>query len=137
MVPDDMTDMHIHGAPEGETGDVIFDFSQDDDETEIDADAGTVTGSWDVDEADGAATLTDEDVAALLAEETYFNVHTNRDSSGFIRGQILRGRRRRRPDRSYRAQHRQLRDAAGDHRPTVRRRRHRRVPRRRGIDAAA
>ena len=44
--PDDMTDMHIHGAAAGDTGPVIFDF-RNDAETDIAAGAGTVDGSWD------------------------------------------------------------------------------------------
>jgi Ca2+-binding RTX toxin-like protein len=86
--PDDMTDMHIHGAAAGDTGPVIFDF-RNDDETDVDAAAGTVGGSWDANEPD-ALDLTEESLEALLAEETYFNIHTNRDGAGFIRGQILR-----------------------------------------------
>jgi Ca2+-binding RTX toxin-like protein len=86
--PDDMTDMHIHGAAVGATGPVIFDF-RNDAETEIDAGNGNVTGGWDAEEA-AALPMTDDNLAALLAGDTYFNIHTNRDTSGFIRGQILR-----------------------------------------------
>jgi Ca2+-binding RTX toxin-like protein len=86
--PDDMTDAHIHGAPVGATGPVIFDFLNDT-ETEVDAAAGTITGGWDADEAD-ALDLTRASLRDLLGEDTYFNIHTNRDPSGFIRGQILR-----------------------------------------------
>jgi Ca2+-binding RTX toxin-like protein len=86
--PDDMFDMHIHGAPVGAAGDVIFDF-RNDAETVVNVAAGTVGGSWDTNEA-VAQDMTPEDVAALLAEDTYFNIHTNRDTAGWIRGQILR-----------------------------------------------
>ncbi len=86
--PDDMTDMHIHGAAAGDTGPVIFDF-RNDAETDIAAGAGTVDGSWDKNEP-AALDLTAASLAALLDEETYFNIHTNRDTSGFIRGQILK-----------------------------------------------
>ena len=34
--------------------------------------------------------MTPTNLADLLAGDTYFNIHTNRDPSGFIRGQILR-----------------------------------------------
>ena len=85
--PDDMTDAHIHGG-EGDTGPIIFDFLNDA-ETDVDAAAGTITGGWDVDEAD-ALDMTPGRRADLLAGDTYFNIHTNRDTSGFIRGQILR-----------------------------------------------
>ena len=47
--PDDMTDMHIHGAAAGDTGPVIFDFRTDA-ETDVAAGAGTVDGSWDKNE---------------------------------------------------------------------------------------
>ena len=86
--PDDMTDAHIHGAPVGATGPIVFNFL-DDDETEVDAAAGTITGGWDVEEED-ASDMTPDSLADLLAGDTYFNIHTNRDTSGFIRGQILR-----------------------------------------------
>jgi Ca2+-binding RTX toxin-like protein len=86
--PDDMTDAHIHGAEVGDTGPVIFDFLNDA-ETDVNAGAGTIVGGWDVDEAD-AFDMTPANLAALLAGDTYFNIHTNRDPSGFIRGQILR-----------------------------------------------
>ena len=86
--PDDMTDAHIHGAPEGEIGPVIFDFLNDA-ETDVDDGAGTITGGWD-EEEDAASELTPGSLADLLAGDTYFNIHTNRDPSGFIRGQILR-----------------------------------------------
>ena len=86
--PDDMTDMHIHGAPVGAAGPIIFDF-RNDAETVVNAVTGTVGGSWDTNEA-VAQDMTPEDVAALVAGDTYFNIHTNRDPSGFIRGQILR-----------------------------------------------
>jgi Ca2+-binding RTX toxin-like protein len=85
---DDMTDMHIHGADVGVAGPIIFDF-RNDAETVVNAAAGTVTGSWDTVEA-VAQDMTAPDIAALLAGDTYFNIHTNRDTTGFIRGQILR-----------------------------------------------
>ena len=34
--------------------------------------------------------MTPGSLADLLAGDTYFNIHTNRDTSGFIRGQIVR-----------------------------------------------
>jgi len=85
---DDMTDAHIHGGEVGETGDIIFDFLNDL-ETEVDAAAGTITTGWDADE-DDASDMTPGRVADLLAGDTYFNIHTNRDTSGWIRGQILK-----------------------------------------------
>ena len=86
--PDDMTDAHIHGAEVGATGPVIFDF-RNDAETDIDAPAGKITGGWDVNE-DDALDMTPGSLDDLLAGDTYFNIHTNRDTAGFIRGQIVR-----------------------------------------------
>ena len=80
---DDMTDMHIHGAPPGSSGGVIF-FFRSDSETVVDAAAGTVTGGWDA--ADG---LTGGNLSALLAGNTYFNIHTSEFTGGAIRGQII------------------------------------------------
>lgn len=85
---DDMTDMHIHGGEVGVAGPIVFSFLNDA-ETVVNAGAGTVTGSWDANEA-VAEDMTTANVAALNAGDTYFNIHTNRDPSGFIRGQILR-----------------------------------------------
>lgn len=84
---DDMTDMHIHDGPPGVAGPIIFPF-RNDAETAIDAANGAVTGGWDNVEAT-APGMTAANVADLLAGGTYFNIHTNRDMAGFIRGQIL------------------------------------------------
>jgi Ca2+-binding RTX toxin-like protein len=85
--PDDMTDMHIHGAPVGASGPIVFSF-RNDAETVVDPVTGTVTGGWDSAEA-VAEDLTLANLTELLAGNTYFNIHTNRDTAGFIRGQIL------------------------------------------------
>ena len=45
--------------------------------------------SWGL-KLDTVAQQNRDDLAALRTEETYFNIHTNRDTSGWIRGQILR-----------------------------------------------
>jgi Ca2+-binding RTX toxin-like protein len=83
-----MTDAHIHGAEVGATGPIIFDFLEDA-ETDVNPSAGRITGGWDANEA-AAFDMTPTNLADLLAGDTYFNIHTNRDPSGFIRGQILR-----------------------------------------------
>ncbi|CAN5394607.1 hypothetical protein BH10PSE7_BH10PSE7_19550 [soil metagenome] len=82
-IPDNMTDMHIHGAPAGVSGGVIFGF-RNDAETGVNAATGTVTGGWDA--ADG---LTGGNLTALLGEDSYFNIHTSQFPGGAIRGQIL------------------------------------------------
>ena len=80
---DNMTDMHIHGAPPGVSGGVIFAFRFDS-ETAINATTEVVTGGWDT--ADGLAGAL---LADLKAGRTYFNIHTAQFSAGEIRGQIL------------------------------------------------
>ena len=60
--------------------------------------AGTITGGWDVEEED-ASDMTPDSLADLLAGDTYFNIHTNRDTSGFIRRPNSERRWRWRPDR--------------------------------------
>ena len=46
---------------------------------------GLTTGPF-----EGSATLTDDQAKALMAEQTYFNVHTAANPSGEIRGQVTK-----------------------------------------------
>ena len=46
---------------------------------------GVTTGSF-----EGSATLTDDQARALMAEQTYFNVHTAANPNGEIRGQVMK-----------------------------------------------
>jgi hypothetical protein len=46
---------------------------------------GLTTGPF-----EGSATLTDDQAKALMAEQTYFNVHTAANPSGEIRGQVMK-----------------------------------------------
>jgi hypothetical protein len=46
---------------------------------------GVTTGPF-----EGSATLTDDQAKALLAEQTYFNVHTAANPNGEIRGQVMK-----------------------------------------------
>ena len=55
----------------------------------INAAAGVVTGTWDLDEGNEGATLQSE-LDNLLAENTYINIHTPRFPGGEVRGQIQR-----------------------------------------------
>ncbi|MGM0585392.1 MAG: CHRD domain-containing protein [Pseudomonadota bacterium] len=90
--PEQVVGMHIHAAPAGVNGAVIFNILADDDlSLDPGAPGGTrVTGLWD--DADGG----DIDVfaAALLATAPgrdtgyYVNVHTAAHPAGEIRGQI-------------------------------------------------
>jgi uncharacterized repeat protein (TIGR01451 family) len=64
--------MHIHRAPPGENGDVVFDLGLPD---------SPVEAFW--------SGLTDENIADLRAGNLYINVHASGRPSGEIRGQIL------------------------------------------------
>jgi hypothetical protein len=64
---------HIHEAPPGVAGPIVFGFATD---------------TWPL---DGAATwtgLTPDNVAALFAGDLYINFHTDQHTGGEIRGQI-------------------------------------------------
>jgi hypothetical protein len=47
--------------------------------------ATSVTGPF-----EGSATLTDDQAKALMAEQTYFNVHTAANPGGEVRGQVMK-----------------------------------------------
>lgn len=47
---------------------------------------GVTTGAF-----EGSATLTDDQAKALVAEQTYFNVHTAANPNGEVRGQVSKG----------------------------------------------
>jgi hypothetical protein len=93
---DNMTAAHIHAAPFGTNGGVVFGFVGPNNDTNP-ADivitpfavgvGGTITGKWDTPEGNGT-TLTAQ-VPNLLAQNTYINIHTVRFGGGEIRGQIL------------------------------------------------
>ena len=48
--------------------------------------AGVTAGAF-----EGTATLTDEQARALMAGNTYFNVHTPANPGGEVRGQVVKG----------------------------------------------
>ncbi|HYI11866.1 MAG TPA: IPTL-CTERM sorting domain-containing protein [Thermoanaerobaculia bacterium] len=64
--------MHIHRAPAGENGPVVFDMNPPD---------SPVIATW--------SGMTPADVADLLAGNLYVNIHTSGRPSGIIRGQIV------------------------------------------------
>jgi len=72
---DAATMAHIHAGAEGENGDVIIGLEQDADNP----------GIW---RTPAASTLTVEQVEAYEAEALYFNVHSDTNSGGEIRGQL-------------------------------------------------
>jgi glucose/arabinose dehydrogenase len=86
---DDVVAMHIHNAPAGVNGGVVFGMISpgQDPDIAIDPVAGVVTGSWDVTDASiqNLAEMLDE----LRAGNLYVNVHTTTNPGGEIRGQIL------------------------------------------------
>jgi hypothetical protein len=87
---DDVTGLHIHNAPPGTNGGVVFGFINPNNDTNgdlvIDAAAGTVTSAWDLSE--GNSTTLSAQLPDLFAGNLYFNVHTPAYPPGEIRGQI-------------------------------------------------
>jgi hypothetical protein len=88
---DDIIAMHIHAAPAGVNGPVVFGFISPDSDTNgdlvIDPVAGTLFSGWDLNE--GFGTTLDSQLTNLFNAGLYVNVHTNAFSAGEIRGQIL------------------------------------------------
>ena len=86
---DNVTGLHIHNAPVGVNGPVVFGMigpNHDlNDDLVIDAVAGTVFSAWDVGEGADLA----NHLGNLFAGNLYFNVHTPAFPPGEIRGQIV------------------------------------------------
>ena len=71
----DVTAAHLHGlAPPGETASPLITLNV----------AGGSDGSF-----SGAGILSSDDLAGLLAGNTYINVHTANNAPGEIRGQVV------------------------------------------------
>ena len=66
------TVMHIHNAPAGSNGAIVFDMGDP---------TSPVTATW--------TSMTDAQIAAVLAGNMYINIHTAGRPAGEIRGQIL------------------------------------------------
>jgi hypothetical protein len=79
---------HIHQAPAGANGPVVHNLDGASQPPIAGSTSGTINGDWRFDDA--AQPLTDTLAAALLAGNTYFNLHTTAFPPGEIRGQILR-----------------------------------------------
>lgn len=85
---DDVVALHFHVAPPGTNGAVVFGQispNDDADDLVINAAAGTLTGAW---ENSDAKPLSGQ-LANLLADGLYLNVHTTEYPGGAIRGQVL------------------------------------------------
>lgn len=95
QTPDNLDDnvigLHIHRAPVGVNGAVVFGLIGINSDTNadllIDPVAGTVFSAWDLDE--GTGTTLDNELANLLSQGLYINVHTTAYPGGEIRGQII------------------------------------------------
>ena len=87
---DDVTGAHIHNAPAGNNGGVVFGFigpnSDANGDLVIDPVAGTIFSGWDLLEGNG--TTLQNQLTDLLNDGLYINVHTSTFPSGEIRGQI-------------------------------------------------
>ncbi len=94
--PDIVSQIHIHNAPFGANGPIVFSIASlvgtgfdDEDDLSIDIDSATgdatITGVW---ETTDTRPLTPELVSELEAGNFYFNIHTVGFPPGEIRGQI-------------------------------------------------
>jgi len=81
---DNLVGMHIHNAPAGTSGGILFDILGSA-TTDVNATLGTVTGLW-----TKATGLTPANVQNLLTDNTYINLHTGDFPGGEIRGQIVK-----------------------------------------------
>jgi hypothetical protein len=91
ITSDNVTGLHIHRAPVGMNGGVVFGLIGINNDTNadlvIDPVAGTVFSAWDL--AEGNATTLAAELPNLFAEGLYINVHTSAFPGGEIRGQII------------------------------------------------
>lgn len=90
---DDVTRMHIHNAPAGANGPIVFGFIDPSDDTDdfvlsfvASTLTATITGVWDT--TDAGQPLADF-LDALRSGQLYINVHTERAPGGEVRGQIV------------------------------------------------
>jgi len=95
---DNLTNAHIHNAPAGSNGGVVWGFigapfnDNNPNDTVVtpfsSGVGGTVSSKWDLPEGNGGQTLATQ-LPSLLAGNNYINFHTNQFAGGEIRGQIL------------------------------------------------
>jgi CHRD domain/PEP-CTERM motif len=96
VAADNLTAAHIHAAPRGVNGPIVFGFIgtpfNETNPNDVVVTAfttgvgGTVTGKWD--QPEGNNTTLDAQLTNLLAGNTYINFHTTQFPGGEIRGQI-------------------------------------------------
>lgn len=88
---DNVTSAHIHRAPAGTNGPVVFGFISPNSDTNgdlvIDPVAGTIFTAWDLNE--GNNTTLAAELSNLFNDGLYFNIHTQANMGGEIRGQII------------------------------------------------
>ena len=87
---DNANRFHIHAAQAGQNGGIVFgmkDPNHDLDDQVINPVTGRITGVWDG--AEGNGTTLAAQLANLLANGLYFNVHTTDYPGGEVRGQII------------------------------------------------
>jgi CHRD domain len=87
---DDVTVAHIHRAPAGANGPVVFGFidpnNDENDDLVIDPVAGMIFSGWDPNE--GNDTTLAAELSNLFNEGLYVNIHSMKFPGGEIRGQI-------------------------------------------------
>jgi hypothetical protein len=87
---DNVTAAHIHRAPAGDTGPVVFGFigpnNDQNGDLEVDPDAGTIVSGWDLNE--GNNTTLAAELPNLFNQGLYVNIHSEEFLMGEIRGQI-------------------------------------------------
>lgn len=85
---DDVTALHFHAAPAGSNGGVAFGLiapNHDGDDIVIDPVAGTITGRWENTDPNPLS----GQLANLMSEGLYLNLHTTTFPAGAIRGQVF------------------------------------------------
>jgi hypothetical protein len=90
ILNDNAARFHIHAAPRGSNGGIVFgmkDPNHDLDDLVINPGTSRITGVWDGLEGNG--TTLAAQLPALLANGLYFNVHTPDHTGGEVRGQIM------------------------------------------------
>nr|MDQ2696911.1 CHRD domain-containing protein [Pseudomonadota bacterium] len=90
--PNDVQAFHIHAAPAGTNGSVVFGFISPNSDLNgdlvIDPVAETLFTAWDLNEGNGGQTLASQ-LGNLFSAGLYLNAHTPTFPGGEIRGQII------------------------------------------------